>query len=253
MKIRHLILAAAAVLAVAVSCKQEKPVLGVTIDPASLAFTADGGTFTVQATSSDPWTLSVPAAAQEWLQVSPLSGSGDVTVTVTASANPGKPRAVTVNFTAGLFTEPLSITQDGKQKPGDGLTPETAFSASEANEWVMANISSNNEPSPQVMYVKGFIHKIGQYKGEDQYFSNNSYGNATFYMSDNKEYGADELDFEAYQVYYLGGRKFIKGKDTDIKVGDEVIICGHLTKYNETAETMGQGDAYLYSLNGKTE
>ena len=244
---------AAAVLAVAVSCKKEKPVLGVSIDPTVLTFSADGGSQTVKVTSSDNWTLSVPTDAQQWLQVSQLSGSGSVNLTITVPENPGKPRAVTVNFVSGMFTQPLPISQEGKQKASDGLTPETAFSASEAYAWVMANITGDNTPSPEKMYVKGFIHKIVTYKDVEQYYANNDYGNASFYMSDNKEYTSGEKDFEAYQIYYLGNRKFKKGTDKDIAVGDEVIICGHLTKYKETAETMGQGDGYLYSLNGVTE
>ena len=35
-------------------------------------------------------------------------------------------------------------------------------------------------------------------------------------------------------------------------VGDEVILCGLLTKYGSTYET-SSGKAYIYSHNGKTE
>ena len=248
MKIRTFILAAAAILAVAVSCKKEKPVLGVSIDPATLSFTADGGTLTVKATSSDPWTLSVPAAAQEWLQVSPLSGSGDVTVTVTASGNPGKPRAVTVNFTAGLFTEPLSITQEGKQKAGDGKSLETAFSASEAHDWVMQNLGEG-EVSTDRFFVKGIIHKMVTSSGAEQYFASNSYGNASFYISDDGQ--TSDQDFECFQVNYLGNRAWKTG-DTDVKVGDQVAIYGFVTNFKgNTAETTGKGAAYLVQLNDK--
>ena len=254
MRIKSFILAAAALLTLALSCEPKKPVLGVSVDPKALAFTADGGTQTVQATSADTWTVTVPESAKEWLQVSPLSGSGTSTVQFTASANPGKPRSVSVSFTSGIITESVAVTQEGKQKASDGKTPETAFSASEAYEWVMSNIGGNNEPSPEKMYVRGFIHKIAQYQGADQYFTGNSYGNASFYMSDSKQFDSDkEKDFEAYQVNYLGNRAFKSGTDKDIALGDEVIIYGHLTKYNSTAETMGKGDAYIYSLNGVVE
>ena len=253
MRIKSFILAAAALLTLALSCEPKKPALGVTVDPKALVFTADGGTQTVKASSSDVWTVSVPDAAKGWLQVSPLTGSGNVDVQITASANPGKPRSVSVTFTQGIISESVAISQAGLQKASDGKTPETAFSASEAYDWVMSNISGNNEPSPEKMYVKGFIHKIAQYQGADQYFTGNSYGNASFYMSDSKTYEQSENDFEAYQVNYLGNRPFKTGTDKDIAIGDEVIIYGHLTKYNSTAETMGKGDAYIYSLNGVVE
>lgn len=248
MKIRNIILAAVAVLSVAVSCKKEKPVLGVTIDPGVLAFTADGGTLTVQATSSDTWTLSVPAAAQEWLQVSPLSGSGEVQVSFTALANAGKPRAVTVNFTAGMFTESLSITQEGKQKAGDGKTLATAFTASEAHDWVMANLG-DGEISSDRFFIKGTIHKMAASGGADQYFASNSYGNASFYISDDGS--PSDQDFECFQVNYLGNRAWKTG-DTDVKIGDQVAIYGFVTNFKgNTAETTGKGAAYLVQLNDK--
>ncbi len=94
------------------------------------------------------------------------------------------------------------------------------------------------------VYVQGIISKIannGQFSAQ--------YGNASFYISDDGVYHDD--DFEAYRVLYLGNRKWVEG-DTQIAVGDEVIINGPLTKYNATYETV-QNKGYIYSLNGKTE
>jgi hypothetical protein len=96
------------------------------------------------------------------------------------------------------------------------------------------------------VFVAGTISKIvdgGEF---------GSYGNATFWISDSGEYNNDlSLDFEAYRVLYLGNRKWAEG-DTQIKEGDEVLLCGQLTTYKETSETV-QNKAYIYSLNGKTE
>jgi hypothetical protein len=75
------------------------------------------------------------------------------------------------------------------------------------------------------------------------------YGNATFYISDDGT--AHDDDFEAYRVLYLGNRKWVEG-DTQIAVGDDVILHGLLTKFGSTYET-SSGKAYIYSLNGKTE
>ncbi|NLZ19656.1 MAG: hypothetical protein GXY24_05255 [Bacteroidales bacterium] len=93
------------------------------------------------------------------------------------------------------------------------------------------------------VYVQGKISKIAN-KGEF-----GSYGNATFYISDDGT--SHEDDFEAYRVLYLGNRKWVEG-DTQIAVGDDVILHGLLTKYGSTYET-SSGKAYIYSLNGKTE
>ena len=262
MKFRNLFFAAAALVAMAAGCqKQEENIpAGITVDGQeriSIEATADGKTQQVTVTSSEAWTALVPEAAGEWLHVTPKEGNkGETVVTITIDALSGKPRSSRVNFMAGLFNASVGVSQEGTEVANDGKTPETAFLASEAYAWVMDNISENNAPSDDRYYVKGVIHKIGTYKDADQYFTGNSYGNATFYISDNAEYDPNENDFEAYQVNYLGDRKFVEGQDTDIKIGDEVIIYGYLTKYNQTAETMQQNTgkgAYIYSLNGKVE
>ena len=101
------------------------------------------------------------------------------------------------------------------------------------------------------VFVAGKISKIHVSKGVPQEF-NAQYGNATFWISDDGNYNDDSTkDFEAYQVYYLGNRMWVEG-DTQIAVGDEVILHGQLTKYNTTYETAGK-KAYIYSLNGVTE
>ena len=94
------------------------------------------------------------------------------------------------------------------------------------------------------VFVQGKISKIAN----NGLFSA-QYGNASFYISEDGESHSD--DFEAYRVLYLGNRKWVEG-DTQIAVGDDVIIKGPLTKYNTTYETV-QNKGYIYSLNGKTE
>ena len=130
----------------------------------------------------------------------------------------------------------------------DGLTLENAFTASEANAWIMANISGNTNTGNTKYYVKGKISRMYQSNGTDQNFTNNSYKQASFFITDD---GNSGTDFEAYQINYLGGSTFADG-NTDVKVGDEVVIYGPLARYNTIAETAGKGAAYLYSLNGKT-
>ena len=101
------------------------------------------------------------------------------------------------------------------------------------------------------VFVAGKVSKIHVNKGVSQEF-NSQYGNASFWISDNGTFNDDlTKDFEAYQVYYLGNRMWVEG-DTQIAVGDEVILHGQLTKYGSTYETAGK-KAYIYSLNGVTE
>ncbi len=259
MKIKNLFFGAVIALAAFACTKQEEIPAGIEVDVTKVEAGVDGKQVEVKVTSSEAWQALIPSAAQEWLHVVPAQGQkGVTTVKVSVDAlGSGKGRSSRINFMAGLFTASIAVTQEGTVANGDGKTPQTAFSASEAYAWVMEHITTDNAASDEPYYVKGFIHKVGTYKEVEQYFTGNSYGNATFYMSDGKEFDPNnEKDFEAYQVNYLGNRKFVQGKDTDIKIGDEVIIYGHLTKYKETAETMQQNTgkgAYIYSLNGVVE
>ncbi len=96
------------------------------------------------------------------------------------------------------------------------------------------------------VYIKGKISRIAD-KGT--FTEGGTYGNASFYISED---GTENGEFYCFRILYLGNKKFESGK-TDIKVGDEVIICGQLMNYrNNTPETVA-GKAYLYSLNGTTE
>ncbi len=96
------------------------------------------------------------------------------------------------------------------------------------------------------VYVKGKISRIAD-KGT--FTEGGTYGNASFYISED---GKENGEFYCYRILYLGNKKFEAGK-TDIKVGDDVVICGQLMNYRgNTPETVA-GKAYLYSLNGKTE
>ena len=99
------------------------------------------------------------------------------------------------------------------------------------------------------VYVKGIVSEL--YQGG---FSTN-YGQGSFYISDDGTKHGDSLkDFEAYQVNYVGNRKWTEA-DPQIAVGDVVIIYGPLTYFAKYSvyETQGKGAAYIYSLNGKTE
>lgn len=109
----------------------------------------------------------------------------------------------------------------------------------------MANVLAGNleqgETTPEDYYVKGKIADI-------KYTFSEQYGTATFFISRD---GSNDYTFQAYSVYYLENKPWVEG-NTQIKVGDEVIICGKLTNYNGTPETASK-KAYIYSLNGVTK
>ena len=266
MKIKHLLFAAAAVLAVVACNKEEKVASGLSLDQTKIEAPATGTSVTVKVSSSEAWTAAVSETGSGWVHVSPLQGAKGVTsVSITIDAVTGQPRTARVNFLAGLYTASIAISQTGTEAGRDGLTYDTAWKPSEARAWIMANLPSESGSSAKgsgntKYWIKGVIKNIATAKDGDneveQYFSNNNYGNASFFICD--EDAADEdakkLDFECFQVNYLGNRAFVKGTDTDIKVGDKVYIYGPVMNYsNKTPETLGKGAAFIFSLNGKDE
>ena len=124
----------------------------------------------------------------------------------------------------------------------DPYNPAGAADAVKNLTWT----SNDNYDTTGDVYVKGKISRIAD-KGT--FTEGGTYGNASFYISED---GTQNDEFYCFRILYLGNKKFESGK-TDIKVGDEVIVCGQLMNYrNNTPETVA-GKAYLYSLNGKTD
>ncbi len=99
------------------------------------------------------------------------------------------------------------------------------------------------------VFVEGIISKI-------VYTFSAEYGTATFWISEDGTFYDDlTKDFEAYSVYYFGNKSWTEG-DTQVAVGDKVVLQGKLTKYTKndisTYETSSK-KAWIHSLNGKTE
>ena len=134
------------------------------------------------------------------------------------------------------------VGADAKGTLSNPYTPAEAAAAVAGLKWT----SNTDYESTDEVYMKGKICKIAN-KGT--YTEGGTYGNASFYLSAD---GTGDGEFYVFRALYLGNKKFEAGQ-TDIKVGDEVIIYGKLMNYqNNTPETVS-GKAYLYSLNGKTE
>jgi len=119
-----------------------------------------------------------------------------------------------------------------------------------------AGLSGDALPKVKDVYVKGKVSKV-VYSYTSNAGSEKNDGLATFWISDDGTFFNDlSKDFEAYSVYYLGNRKWVKDQDTDVAVGDDVVLYGQLTVYvknsTSTYETSSK-KAYIYSHNGKTE
>lgn len=151
-----------------------------------------------------------------------------------------------MTFTAcSNVPEPYENPNSGKETPkpeikgdpsGKG-TVEEPYNVAAALQQIKALKADGKTPE---MYVKGIIVEVKDVEIK-------TYGNASYYIADSKD-GTEKLYI--YQSLYLGKEKF-KAKD-QIKVGDEVVVCGPFVNFKgKTPETEGKGASYLYSLNGK--
>lgn len=84
-------------------------------------------------------------------------------------------------------------------------------------------------------YVKGYISKVASYSEK--------YSSISYFIADDKE-GSSE-SFYVYSGLGLNKQKFTSADE--LKVGDEVIVCGKITNYNGTIEF--QSNNYLVKLN----
>lgn len=148
----------------------------------------------------------------------------------------------TYNGTDEMAKNNVVIThkRDGKTVTPSGTTvdisntPETAYTVAKAIELINAG-----EGLTTKVYVKGYI--VGTPS------ISTSYGNATYKISDTK--GDETTTITVYRGYYLDNEKFTS--EDQLATGDEVVVYGTLTYYNNTTYEVNSGN-YLYSLNGQT-
>lgn len=243
MKIKHFFMALLAGAAVFTACQEKEEDLGpakVTVSPVELAFDAAEGSKTVELTATRDWTIQ---SNPDWVALNVTSGQGSSkaqTITVSVTENKSNNREGEVIFTIGLSKATLKVTQvgpGGEIQMGDG-TLESPFSVAGAIKFIEGLGADVNSPNP--VYVKGKISQITEEFGTQ-------YGNGTFYITDDGT--TSGTPFYAYRILYLGNKRFASG-DTQIKVGDEVVICGNVVNFKGNTPETVQGSAYLYSLNG---
>mgnify|MGYP002623332115 CR=1 FL=1 len=213
------------------------------------SFDAAGGDFMVRLTTAgDGPFIDIDDESKSWLGITSIVKTDSTTnVTFHVAENAGEDtRTGVIEFTStsGKSSSTVTATVSQMGLMGTLTNPFTVENAIAYCQTLSGN--SGNE-----FYVKGKISRIAS-GGEF-----GSYGNATFFISDDGEFlGEDDKnpdkahDFEAYRVLYFDNEKWTEGH-ANISVGDEVIICGTLTLYNGISET-ASGKAYVYSINGVT-
>ena len=145
----------------------------------------------------------------------------------------------------GKFVNVIAVKIAGANAKGSLANPYTPAEAAAAVAGLSWTSNTEYESTDEV-YMKGKICRIAS---GGTYTEGGTYGNASFFLSGD---GTGDGEFQVFRALYLGNKKFEAGQ-TDIKVGDEVIIYGKLMNYKGNTPETVSGKAYLYSLNGKTE
>ena len=179
---------------------------------------------------------------KKWTEDDPQIEEGDSVVVYAKIINYSGSTPETVQGSGYLYYHNGDTGSTGTSGEASGSgTLDDPFNCTAAIEY--ASALDSDEESDEDIYIKGIISSISEE------FSS-TYGNATFYISDDGSTDSDE--FYVYRAYYLGNQKWTSG-NTQIQVGDEVIICGKVTNYYGTTPETVQNEAYIYSLNGVTE
>ena len=251
MKFRS-ILAIAALAVFSFTACEETENLGeakVSVSPAEVTFDATGEKSEVVAlTATRDWHID---NKPDWVVVNPSTGkasAGDQAVTISVDPNKGNDREDDIIFTIGLAKASLHVKQAGEAgelKKGSG-TLEDPYSVAGVIEYVQS--LGADVQSAEAVYVRGKVSTVTQ-NYTYNVSNGNNYGNARFNISDNGE-ASDE--FICYNCYYMGSKqKFVAGQ-TDIEIGDDVIVCGNVVNYKGNTPEFVSGNNFLYSLNGVT-
>ena len=248
MKIKTLFAAILAAGLLFSGCRQDEdyvmPSLRVWSEPLEFGQQQTGQAVEIMATRD--W---VVRSKPDWVTVEPDHGPASSSmqqVTVSVLDNDDYDRTGEVLFSIGLAKGTVAVSQKGAKgakSMGTG-TLEDPYTFEGANA-AAAALGTDVESATDV-YIKGKISKIAN---NGTFTEGGTYGNASFYINDDGT--PTEKDFYCYRILYLGNKKYTSG--TDIKVGDEVIVCGKIVNFKgNTPETVAS-KAYLYSLNGETQ
>ena len=226
---------------IASACQQDPDYVlpAIKVESDALDFTA-GTEQTLAFTATRDWRV---LDAPEWVTVTPDKGDGSTEtqrVRVSVTPNAGYNRTGEFVLTIGLDKARVAVSQPGAKGEvpvgtGTKEDPYTVTGVLRYIETLGADVESPND-----VYVKGKISAV------TEAFSA-QYGNATFEML--SEAGEKFIFFRGL---YLGNKKWT-ANDTQIKVDDEVVICGKVINYKGNTPETQQNKAYIYSLNGETQ
>lgn len=224
---------AALALSLAVACQQEPigTLSEIQVSESYVSIDVNGGSTTIELKAGDSWQVDA-ASVPEWLTVSPMSGSaGEVKLTFSSAATTSTQTAE-VKINCGGRTQYVNVIQFAEK------ADPVLLSVSEALA-LIKTIDKGDGQSYNVdgeYYVKGIVCRITEIS--------TSYGNATYYLSDDGSY-TDGAWLQVYRGYWYNGGNFTS--EDAFAVGDELTICGQLMSYKGTPETV-EKTAYVVEV-----
>ncbi len=134
--------------------------------------------------------------------------------------------------------------EEGGNEGGEDTTPAVAKgSGTEADPYnpvaaINYAVSLDGKESTNDVYVKGKIATI-------KYTYSAQYGTATYTISED---GTEKNLFTVYGSYYMASEQAWVEGDTQIAVGDEVIVCGKVINYNGNTPEFANKKNWLVSI-----
>ena len=220
MKLKYIFATLVATLALAVGCKKEADqyLKEVQVSSSYLAFPAEGGSVDVVVTATQDWSINT---IPEWITATPAYGTvGETQVRFTALAAT-ETREVEFTITSGTVGQTMIARQVTKAVEPEIISVTDALAAIKAGGEEGATYTLSG-----TYRVKGVVCKITEIS--------TSYGNATYYLSEDGKFDADKA-LQVYRGLWLEGGAFTKGDE--FAVGDELTIEGQLMSYKGTPET----------------
>lgn len=140
-----------------------------------------------------------------------------------------------------VSSAPSTITGEPEENPEDKMNHGSDASPISVAAAITYAKGIGTTASAKDFYVKGKISSI-------KYEYSAQYGTATYNISDD---GTTGTEFTVYGSYYFNNKNWEEGQ-TQIAVGDEVVVCGKIVNYNGNTPEFADKNNYLVSLNGKT-
>ena len=208
------------------------PILYAETPSSPFPYTGGSGSFNFSVTNPVSGATASASTTESWITNVAVSGN---TVNFQVAQNDGLARSGEITLTYaknGTTLATTTVTIDQEANPD--------LPGSEANPYTVAQAIANTPDSgtSDFVYVTGIVSKIY----EIEVFQ---YHNAKYVITADGNYSSSADTVMAYRGKYFYGQDFIS--EDQLQLGDEVVVCGKLTKYQNGSELAA--DNYIVSLN----